>query len=70
MRLAPDGAPKGWCPIVGELVEVNEDDCWWEARVEEIPSKNKLTLKFRVSDEIKTATLGKKIRPCSWLTME
>ena len=51
-------------------MEVNEDDCWWEARVEEIPSKNKLTLKFRVSDEIKTATLGKKIRPCSWLTME
>ena len=37
----------GWVPIVGEVVEVSEDDCWWEARVEALPSKGKATLKFR-----------------------
>jgi len=70
LRLAPPAAEKGWEPVVGEIVEVNEDDCWWEAFVEEVLSKTKVSLKFRVSDEIKPATLGKKIRPCSWLKME
>jgi len=70
LRLAPDAADKGWTPVVGEIVEVSEDDCWWEAFVEELMAKNKVSLKFRASDEIKTATLGKKVRPCSWLKME
>ena len=70
LRLAPDAAPKGWVPVVGEIVEVNEDDCWWEARVEKPPDKGKATLKFRVSDEVKPVALGKKVRPCSWLKME
>ena len=70
LRLAPPPADKGWEPVVGEIVEVNEDDCWWEASVEEVLPKSKLSLKFRVSDEVKPGTLGKKIRPCSWLTLE
>ena len=68
LRLVPDAADKSWSPIVGELVEVSEDDCWWEARVEALDGK-KLKLKFRVSDEIKSVAFNKKIRPCSWLTM-
>mmetsp|Transcript_45104 Transcript_45104/g.118280 ORF Transcript_45104/g.118280 Transcript_45104/m.118280 type:complete len:328 (-) Transcript_45104:369-1352(-) len=69
LRLVPEGAPKGWVPIVGEIIEVNEDDCWWEARVIEINGK-KAKLQLRVSDEYKTSTIGtKKLRPCSWLTM-
>lgn len=70
LRLAPDAADASWSPVVGEIVEVSDLDCWWEARVEGIPSKGKLTLKFRVSDEIKTMSLTKKVRPCSWLTLE
>ena len=50
----------------GEIIEVNEDDCWWEARVLSISGK-KAELKYRVSDEVKSVTLGKKIRPCGWL---
>lgn len=70
LRLVPDAAEKGWLPIAGEIIEVNEDDCWWEARVLEVSGK-KASLKFRVSDEVKPATLGtKKLRPCSWLTMK
>ena len=69
LRLTPPAADKGWVPVVGEIVEVHSDDCWWEAFVEEV-SKNKLSLKWRVSDEIKPATLGKNVRPCSWLKME
>ena len=70
LRLVPDAADKGWAPIVGEIVEVNEDDCWWEAFVESAPAKSKVSLKFRVSDEVKSVALGKKVRPCSWLTLE
>jgi len=41
----------------------------WEARVMGINGK-KATLKFRVSDEVKTAALGtKRLRPCSWLKL-
>ena len=68
LRLVPEPADKAWSPIVGELVEVSEDDCWWEARVEALEGK-KLKLKFRVSDEVKSVAFNKKIRPCSWLTM-
>ena len=70
LRLAPPAADKGWTPVVGEIVEVNEDDCWWEAFVEKEAAGNKIACKFRVSDELKNVTLGKKVRPCSWLTME
>ena len=52
LRLAPDAAPKGWCPIVGELVEVNEDDCWWEATVQSKSGKS-LSVMYRVSDEVR-----------------
>ena len=69
LRVAPPLADKGWAPVVGEIVEVSEDDCWWEARVEALPSDKKVELKFRVSDEVKSIALGKKVRPCSWLTM-
>ena len=56
-------------PIVGEIIEVNEDDCWWEARIIEITGK-KAKLQLRVSDEYKTSMIGaKKLRPCSWLHM-
>jgi len=69
LRIAPDAAPKGWTPSLGEIVEVNEDDCWWEARVKSLPGKGKAELIFRVSDEVKTMALTKKVRPCSWLNM-
>ena len=52
LRIAPDAAPKGWTPSLGEIVEVNEDDCWWEARVKSLPGKGKAELIFRVSDEV------------------
>jgi len=69
LRLVPEEAPKGWAPIVGEIIEVNEDDCWWEARVVEITGK-KAKLQLRVSDEYKNSTIGaKKLRPCGWLNM-
>ena len=55
--------------MVGEIVEVQEDDCWWEAQVQEDKGKGKLQVKFRVSDEEKTISLSKKVRPCSWLKM-
>ena len=67
LRLSPGLPDKGWMPVVGEIIEVNEDDCWWEASVQEITGK-KASLMFRVSDEVKSATLGtKKLRPCGWL---
>jgi len=69
LRVAPDGAPKGWAPAIGEIVEINEDDCWWEARVLKEVGKNKFEVMFRVSDEKKPMTLSKKVRPCSWLQM-
>jgi len=69
LRLVPEKADKSWVPVVGEIIEMNEDDCWWEARVMEVDGK-KATLQLRVSDELKTSTTGpKKLRPCSWLTM-
>lgn len=33
LRLVPAAPEKGWQPVPGEIIEVNEDDCWWEARV-------------------------------------
>lgn len=68
LRLVPEDAPKGWAPIVGEIIEVNEDDCWWEARVLSMAGK-KLEVMYRTSDEKKSVTLSKKVRPCSWLKM-
>lgn len=68
LRLVPDAPSKGWEPVVGEIIEVNEDDCWWEARVMSISAK-KAELKYRVSDEVKSQALGKKLRPCSWLKL-
>ena len=70
LRIAPKAADSSWSPVVGEIIEISESDCWWEARVEGIPSKGKLTLKFRVSDEVKSVAAGKKVRPCSWLKLE
>ena len=69
LRLAPPMAEKGWEPVVNEIVEAQEDDCWWEASVEGVDGK-KVSLKFRVSDEVKKLSLGKKVRPCSWLKMD
>ena len=69
LRLAPPGAPKGWAPIVGEIVELFEDDCWWEARVLALDGK-KAKIQLRVSDDVEEASLApKKMRPCSWLKM-
>lgn len=44
--------------MVGEIVEAIEDDCWWEAAVEEVKGKS-ATLKFRVSDEVKRMAISK-----------
>ena len=58
LRLAPEAADKGWVPIVGEVVEVSEDDCWWEARVEELLGKGKASLKFRCAPATVPATIA------------
>jgi hypothetical protein len=49
LRLAPPLAPKNWSPVVGEIVEVDEDDCWWEAQIQSL-GKGKASMKFRTSD--------------------
>ena len=69
LRAAPSGAASSWRPAAGAIIEVSEDDCWWEARV--LGSKgSKVELKFRVSDEVKSLAFnGKKMRPCGWLKM-
>ena len=69
-RLRPlqRGAPSGWTPQVGEIVEVNDADCWWEASVQSLKGKT-AKLMFRVSDEVKDVSLGAKVRPCAWLKM-
>ena len=68
LRLVPSAPKSGWAPVVGELIEVNGDDWWWEARVQEKAGK-KLKIMYRVSDEVKSVTMSGKLRPCSWLTM-
>jgi len=68
LRIPPTAARSGWTPRVGDIIEVNEDDCWWEARVLELKGK-KVLVKFRVSDEEILANLGPKARACSWLSM-
>ena len=69
-RLRPTqrGAPSGWAPQVGEIVEIADQDCWWEAGVQQLDGK-KISAMFRVSDEVKSVTLGAKVRPCAWLKM-
>jgi len=67
LRLVPDKV-SGFSPMVGEIIEVNEDDCWWEAIVQDKKGKS-LKVMFRVSDETKNVTLGAKTRPCSWLKL-
>mmetsp|Transcript_846 Transcript_846/g.1400 ORF Transcript_846/g.1400 Transcript_846/m.1400 type:complete len:465 (+) Transcript_846:47-1441(+) len=66
LRLAPPKAAKGWAPKQAEIIEVLEDDCWWEARVQELKGR-KVQVMFRVSDEVKDVTVGKSTRPCNWL---
>jgi len=67
LRLVPSKVT-GWSPVLGEVIEVNEDDCWWEAHVQEKKGKA-LKVMFRVSDEVKTVQQGAKTRPCSWLKL-
>lgn len=40
LRLNPGEAPAGWSPVLGEIVEVSENDCWWEAQVKELKDKS------------------------------
>jgi hypothetical protein len=68
MRSDPGAAPSGWKAAAGNLVEVNENDCWWEARVLSAKGSD-LELKFRVSDEVLKKKAGKKVRPCAWLKL-
>ena len=69
-RLRPTqaAAAGAWTPQVGEIVEINDADCWWEARVQSIKGKS-IKAMFRVSDEVKDLSLGTKVRPCAWLKM-
>eukprot|EP00964_Phaeocystis_antarctica_P068057 scaffold41220_cov71-Phaeocystis_antarctica.AAC.20 len=69
-RLRPTqaAAAGSWTPQVGEIVEINDADCWWEARVQSIKGKS-IKAMFRVSDEVKDLSLGTKVRPCAWLKM-
>jgi len=68
LRLAPPNAPKSWSPHVDEVIEVLENDCWWEARVQRLQGQ-KAKVQFRVSDEVKEVPLGSRARPCNWLKM-
>lgn len=67
LRLTPQKV-SGWTPVPGEIIEVNENDCWWEAKVTQVKGKT-ATVMFRVSDEVTDVTLGAKTRPCSWLKL-
>lgn len=71
LRLVPDGADKGWTPIVNEIVEVNEDDCWWEARVEVCVAYGAVQLSWRAGDDSPAHAGGAgnllSVRlPCAW----
>lgn len=67
LRLVPPKV-EGWAPVPGEIIEVSEDDCWWEARVKSVKGKT-LSVVFRVSDEEKEVALGSNTRPCSWFKL-
>ena len=54
LRLVPEAPDKSWAPVAGEIIEVNEDDCWWEARVLSISGK-----KLRPCNWLKMAGKGK-----------
>ena len=67
LRVEP---PKAKCsPAVGDLIEILEDDCWWEARVMALPTGKSVEVMFRVSDEKKTLALGARVRDSSWLSV-
>ena len=55
LRLCPGASPKGWLPVLGEIVEVQENDCWWEAQVKELKAKS--------------AMVGFRLPPCSTHTL-
>lgn len=69
-RLRPTqaAASSSWTPQVGEIIEINDADCWWEASVQSVKGKS-IKAMFRVSDEVKDLSLGSKVRPCAWLKM-
>ena len=69
LRTEPASAGSSWRPRVGDIIEVVEDDCWWEARVQKLVGEKKADVMFRVSDEVKSITLGARVRPCGWLKM-
>lgn len=71
-RLRPkqpkSGGPK-WKPTKGELIEVFEDDCWWEGKALEVATEKKkevVKVMLRVSDEKKSYALGNARPSCWW----
>lgn len=71
-RLRPmqqKAAPPKWKPALGELIEVFEDDCWWEGKMLGVDSKKKgdnLNVMLRVSDEKKSYPLSSARPSCWW----
>lgn len=72
-RLRPMQAKAGpakWRPALGELIEVFEDDCWWEGKSLGTDPKKKggehVLVMLRVSDEKKAYPLSKARPSCWW----
>mmetsp|Transcript_7804 Transcript_7804/g.26525 ORF Transcript_7804/g.26525 Transcript_7804/m.26525 type:complete len:328 (+) Transcript_7804:48-1031(+) len=60
---------KAWKPTPGDIVEVLEDDVWWEGRVLALEAKKKvdgLKVKLRVSDETSWYALDTARPSCWW----
>ncbi|KAJ1635777.1 hypothetical protein T492DRAFT_436844 [Pavlovales sp. CCMP2436] len=60
-------APSKWMPGLGQLIEVFEDDLWWEGKVLKTVAKGgkSVLVMLRVSDEQKTYLLNH-ARPSAW----
>jgi hypothetical protein len=71
-RLRPmqlNAAQSNWKPGLGELIEVFEDDCWWEGKMLGHDPKKKgerVFVMLRVSDEKKSYALSHARPSCWW----
>lgn len=65
--LQPKAAAK-WTPALGEVLEVFEDDCWWEGKMVGPDPKKKehVLVMLRVSDERSSYPLARARPSCWW----
>lgn len=66
--LQPKAAAGKWRPALGELIEVFEDDCWWEGKMmgDDPKKKGSLHVMLRVSDERSSYPLARARPSCWW----